>query len=215
MHRFANPARFLSIAKPLTPALFWPGLLLVLGACWWGLVLAPAERLMGDTVKIMFVHVPAAWLGMAAGPGSRLPASCNWSGGIRWPALRRGRLRCRARFCRNLPDYRFDLGTPDLGNMVGVGRSVDLDACAVFPLSWLYCARQCLQRKGPCQPHRRGVRHHWCGQYSDHQPFGGLVGKPASKGEHHAGRQCQSATPICGLCSQRLLGSACCSGPSC
>ena len=25
MHRFANPARFLSIAKPLTPVLFWPG----------------------------------------------------------------------------------------------------------------------------------------------------------------------------------------------
>jgi hypothetical protein len=26
MHSFANPARFLRIAKPLTPALFWPGL---------------------------------------------------------------------------------------------------------------------------------------------------------------------------------------------
>ena len=69
MHRFANPARFLGLAKPLTPALFWPGLLMVLGACGWGLMAAPAERLMGDTVKIIFVHVPSAWLGMAGWTG--------------------------------------------------------------------------------------------------------------------------------------------------
>jgi heme exporter protein C len=69
MHRFANPARFLGIAKPLTPALFWPGLVLALAACWWGLTQVPAERLQGDTVKIMFVHVPAAWLGMAGWTG--------------------------------------------------------------------------------------------------------------------------------------------------
>ena len=69
MHRFANPARFLAIAKPLTPALFWPGLVLALGACVWGLFFTPTERLMGDTVKIMFVHVPAAWLGMGGWTG--------------------------------------------------------------------------------------------------------------------------------------------------
>lgn len=69
MHRFANPTRFLAIAKPLTPALFWPGLVLALGACWWGLAMAPPERLQGETVKIMFVHVPAAWLGMAGWTG--------------------------------------------------------------------------------------------------------------------------------------------------
>jgi heme exporter protein C len=65
MHRFANPAKFLRIAKPLTPALFWPGITLLIGALVWGVFGTPTERLMGDTVKIMFVHVPAAWLGMA------------------------------------------------------------------------------------------------------------------------------------------------------
>ncbi len=69
MHRFANPARFLRIAKPLTPLLFWPGLLLAFGACLWGVTQVPSERLMGDTVKIMFVHVPAAWLGMGGWTG--------------------------------------------------------------------------------------------------------------------------------------------------
>ncbi len=65
MHRFANPAKFLRIARPLTPALFWPGIILVIVALAWGAFGTPTERLMGETVKIMFVHVPAAWLGMA------------------------------------------------------------------------------------------------------------------------------------------------------
>jgi heme exporter protein C len=69
MHRFANPARFLQIAKPLTAPLLWSGLVLVLGACIWGLTQVPPERLQGDTVKIIFVHVPAAWLGMAGWTG--------------------------------------------------------------------------------------------------------------------------------------------------
>ena len=65
MHGFANPKRFLSIARPLTPWLLALGLLLAGGALYWGLVHVPAERLQGQTVRIMFVHVPAAWLGMA------------------------------------------------------------------------------------------------------------------------------------------------------
>ncbi|MCC6477606.1 MAG: cytochrome c biogenesis protein CcsA [Sphingomonadaceae bacterium] len=69
MHRFANPARFLGIAKPLTPLLLWPGLLLAFAACWWGLTQVPAERLQGYTVTILFVHVPAAWLGMGGWTG--------------------------------------------------------------------------------------------------------------------------------------------------
>ena len=74
MHRFANPANFLRIAKPLTPILFWPGLILLLGACLWGLFIAPAERLQGDAVKMIFVHVPSAWLGQAAWAGIAIAA---------------------------------------------------------------------------------------------------------------------------------------------
>jgi heme exporter protein C len=69
MHRFANPARFLRLARPLTPALFWIGAMLTLAAWLWGLFGTPTERLMGNTVKIMFVHVPTVWLGMAGWMG--------------------------------------------------------------------------------------------------------------------------------------------------
>lgn len=64
MHGFANPKRFLSLARWLTPLLLASGLLLSAGALAWGLFAVPPDRLMGETVRILFLHVPAAWLGM-------------------------------------------------------------------------------------------------------------------------------------------------------
>lgn len=64
MHRFANPTRFLSIARPLTPWLAAIGLLLLLGGAFAGLMLVPPESRQGDVFRILYVHVPAAWLGM-------------------------------------------------------------------------------------------------------------------------------------------------------
>jgi len=65
MHGFANPARFLRIARWLTVPLLVAGLLLAAASLAYGLFWAPQERLQGDSVRILFVHVPAAWLGMA------------------------------------------------------------------------------------------------------------------------------------------------------
>ncbi len=64
MHGFANPARFLKIAKWLTVPLLVGGLVISFAAVLWGLTQVPPDRLMGETVRILFVHVPAAWLGM-------------------------------------------------------------------------------------------------------------------------------------------------------
>jgi len=64
MHVYANPARFLKIARPLTPWLGWSGAALIIGALYFGLFLAPPERLQGESVRIIYLHVPAAWLGM-------------------------------------------------------------------------------------------------------------------------------------------------------
>jgi heme exporter protein C len=65
MHVYANPARFLKIARPLTPFLGWSGAALIAGALYVGLFVAPPEQLQGESVRIIYLHVPAAWLGMA------------------------------------------------------------------------------------------------------------------------------------------------------
>lgn len=64
MHGFANPARFLRLARWLTPLLLLSGLVLALGALVYSYVAMPPDRLMGDSVKILPLHVAAVWLGM-------------------------------------------------------------------------------------------------------------------------------------------------------
>lgn len=69
MHIYANPARFLRLARPLTGWLGWSGALLIATGLAGGLFLAPADYLQGDSFRIMYVHVPAAWLAMAGWTG--------------------------------------------------------------------------------------------------------------------------------------------------
>jgi heme exporter protein C len=69
MHIYANPKRFLGVARWLMPLLFWSGLAMTAGAVAWGLFVVPPDRLMGESVRILFIHVPAAWLGMGGWAG--------------------------------------------------------------------------------------------------------------------------------------------------
>ena len=63
MHRYANPARFLKIARVATPIVTLLGLALTAAGLWIGLFASPPDYQQGESVRIMYVHVPAAWLG--------------------------------------------------------------------------------------------------------------------------------------------------------
>jgi heme exporter protein C len=65
MFGLANPDRFLRFTRPLTPVL-WTAAVLLLAAGSWLSFTAPEDYQQGDTVRIMFVHVPAASLGLIA-----------------------------------------------------------------------------------------------------------------------------------------------------
>ncbi len=65
MHALANPARFLRFARPATGWTLGVGIALVLAGSVAGLLLTPPDYLQGETVRILYMHVPAAWLGMA------------------------------------------------------------------------------------------------------------------------------------------------------
>lgn len=65
MHYLANPARFLRFARPATSWLLLAGLVVTALGIAGGLTLSPPDYLQGETVRIMYIHVPSAWLGMA------------------------------------------------------------------------------------------------------------------------------------------------------
>ena len=69
MHALANPARFLRFARPASAILLGIGLALAAAGMLAGLTLTPPDYLQGETVRILYVHVPSAWLGMAGWAG--------------------------------------------------------------------------------------------------------------------------------------------------
>jgi len=64
MHKYANPNQFLRIANPILPWCAWLAGLAIAAGLYLGLVQAPADYQQGETVRIMYVHVPSAWMAL-------------------------------------------------------------------------------------------------------------------------------------------------------
>ena len=65
LQRFANPGQFLRLSGWLLPWLTIGGIVLTLVGLGWGLFLSPADWQQADAVRIIYIHVPAAWLASA------------------------------------------------------------------------------------------------------------------------------------------------------
>lgn len=64
LFRFSSPASFYGVAKSLTPWLYGIALVLGLIGLYMGLLVAPPDYKQGDSYRIIFIHVPAAWMSM-------------------------------------------------------------------------------------------------------------------------------------------------------
>jgi heme exporter protein C len=64
LHRFANPARFLRLAAVIQPWAIGLTTLLLGGGVYFALFASPPDYQQGETVRIMYVHVPSAWMSL-------------------------------------------------------------------------------------------------------------------------------------------------------
>jgi len=62
--RFANPARFTRISTTALPWFGWSTLAVLAVGLYLSLVAAPPDYQQGETVRIMYIHVPAAWMAL-------------------------------------------------------------------------------------------------------------------------------------------------------
>jgi heme exporter protein C len=62
MQRFANPARFMRLSAAILPWLGAATAFLLAAGLSLALFVAPPDYQQGEAVRIMFVHVPAAWM---------------------------------------------------------------------------------------------------------------------------------------------------------
>ena len=63
-HRLASPPYLYALAARLTPWCAWPAALLILAGLYGGLVLAPPDYQQGEGYRIIYVHVPSAWMSL-------------------------------------------------------------------------------------------------------------------------------------------------------
>jgi heme exporter protein C len=61
---YANPERFAGLARRLLPWTMGLALILAGIATVWGLAIAPPDYQQGEAMRIIYVHVPAAWMSM-------------------------------------------------------------------------------------------------------------------------------------------------------
>lgn len=64
MHRFANPTRFMRLSALVLPWAGWLTALLLAVGLILALFVAPPDYQQGESVRIMFIHVPAAWMAL-------------------------------------------------------------------------------------------------------------------------------------------------------
>ena len=63
-HQYAAPLHFHRLSRKLSPWLFGLSAVLFVAGLVGGLVLAPADYQQGESFRIIYVHVPSAWLSM-------------------------------------------------------------------------------------------------------------------------------------------------------
>ena len=66
LHKLASPPHFYGLANSLVPWFALPGYLLIAVGAFAGLFIAPPDYQQGDAFRIIYVHVPAAYLSMMA-----------------------------------------------------------------------------------------------------------------------------------------------------
>lgn len=74
LHPYAKPEATYQLNQKLIPWFALPGVIILLVGIVWGLAFAPADYQQGDSYRIIFVHVPAAFWSMGFYMGMALAA---------------------------------------------------------------------------------------------------------------------------------------------
>ncbi|HEX2753366.1 MAG TPA: heme ABC transporter permease [Alphaproteobacteria bacterium] len=64
MKAFANPTRFLALVRWVMPVMSVLSVALLAAGLWLAFFASPADYQQGETVRIMYIHVPAAWMAL-------------------------------------------------------------------------------------------------------------------------------------------------------
>ncbi len=84
---FAAPSRFESLSAALTPWLWLVCLITTLAGLYVGFILAPSDFQQGQSYRIIFIHVPAAWMSMVLYLAMAFWAGVGWAFNVRLASM--------------------------------------------------------------------------------------------------------------------------------
>ncbi len=79
LFHFASPSRFYRLATRVSPALWALAIVLAAAALYVGFFVAPTDAVQGDAYRIIFIHVPAAWMSMVLYIAMAAWAAIGWA----------------------------------------------------------------------------------------------------------------------------------------
>ena len=87
LFHFASPARFYALAGRLSRPLWTIAIMLAIVALYIGFFVAPTDATQGDAYRIIFIHVPAAWMSMVLYLAMAAWAAIGWALNARLAAM--------------------------------------------------------------------------------------------------------------------------------
>ena len=84
---FAAPSRFYGLATAVVPYLYAVAGVLALWALYMGFFVAPTDATQGDSYRIIFIHVPAAWMSMVLYLAMAAWAAFGWAANARMASM--------------------------------------------------------------------------------------------------------------------------------
>lgn len=84
---FAAPARFYALTSACGPWLWAAAVLLAVAGLFTGFAIAPTDATQGDAYRIIFIHVPAAWMSMLLYVVMAFWAGLGWAFRIRMASM--------------------------------------------------------------------------------------------------------------------------------
>ena len=136
---FAAPSRFFALSGFLLPWLWLAAIGFALAGLYMGFFVAPTDATQGDSYRIIFVHVPAAWMSMVLYLVMAGWAVFGWAANARLASMvARALAPAGAIFTFSGAVDRRTVGQAHLGHLVGLGCPADVGTNPVVPVSGIH-----------------------------------------------------------------------------
>jgi len=135
LHRLGSPKRFYGWSGTLARWAGWGSLLLGAAGLYYALFASPADYQQGESVRIMYVHVPAAWLSMFIYMNIAFASLTSLVWRIKVADMVAA---ASAPIGAWFTFLALATGSADVGHLVDLGRAPDLGTYPAVSLSRLY-----------------------------------------------------------------------------